>query len=166
MPRHLPNLFGEAPQVEGFAILIGDGEGRLPSSAPSEVLLSTLCRNRAAKVCSMLFGFCLVTIVYVLLALETMGQTVTTSLSLPWFRTLPALVRPFLHPKGPSLISPSNSSSRRTPSAPTLPNPLIPTPSYPPPRSSLYPAAVKDAKAEEKKKPEVLPREKTCWLTY
>ncbi|EGV94861.1 Gag polyprotein [Cricetulus griseus] len=82
MPRHLPNLFGEAPQIEGFAILIGDEEGRPPSSAPSEVLLSTLCRNRAAKACSVLLGLCLVTIICVLLGLETMGQTVTTPLSL------------------------------------------------------------------------------------
>ncbi|XP_035294648.1 uncharacterized protein LOC118237743 [Cricetulus griseus] len=224
-------LFGEGPRLEGFAIFTGDEEGGPPSSTPSQFLLSTLCRNRAAKVCSVLFGLCFVAVICVLLSLETMGQTVTTPLSLtlshwrdvqeyahnqsvdvrkrkwitlcssewPTFdvgwprdgtfnpQTIfqvkekimdpgphghpdqvayivtwealvqdpPPWVRPFLHPKGPSLLPPSNRSNRPIPSAPTPPTPLIPP--NPPSHSNLYPTAVKDTKAKEKKTPKVLP---------
>ncbi|XP_035304596.1 uncharacterized protein LOC113838392 isoform X1 [Cricetulus griseus] len=67
----------------------------------------------------------------------------------------PPWVRPFLHPKGPSLLPPSNRSNRPIPSAPTPPTPLIPP--NPPSHSNLYPTAVKDTKAKEKKTPKVLP---------
>ncbi|XP_035306632.1 uncharacterized protein LOC118239699 [Cricetulus griseus] len=231
MTGHFPSLFGEGPRLEGFAIFTGDEEGGPPSSTLSQFLLSTLCRNRAAKVCSVLFGLCLVAVICALLSLETMGQTVTTPLSLtlshwkdvqeyahnqsvnvrkrkwitlcssewPTFdvgwprdgtfnpQTIfqikekimdpgphghpdqvayivtwealvqdpPPWVRPFLHPKGPSLLPPSNRSNRPIPSAPTPPTPLIPP--NPPSHSNLYPTVVKDTKAKEKKTPKVLP---------
>nr|QPP11372.1 gag polyprotein [Cricetulus griseus] len=67
----------------------------------------------------------------------------------------PPWVRPFLHPKGPSLLPPSNRSNRPIPSAPTPPTPLIPP--NPPSHSNLYPTVMKDTKAKEKKTPKVLP---------
>ncbi|XP_040593001.1 LOW QUALITY PROTEIN: uncharacterized protein LOC121136516, partial [Mesocricetus auratus] len=50
MPRNLPRLFGEPPLTEGFSILVGDEDERPPTSSPTEVLLSTLHRSRAAKI--------------------------------------------------------------------------------------------------------------------
>ncbi|XP_075802665.1 uncharacterized protein LOC142834261, partial [Microtus pennsylvanicus] len=74
-------LFGAPPLPEGYVILLGDKRSGLWLS-PSEQLLRAFRRSRAVRLCSLAVGLLFVSFVLSITVFETMGQSITTPLSL------------------------------------------------------------------------------------
>ncbi|XP_075833872.1 uncharacterized protein LOC142852686 [Microtus pennsylvanicus] len=74
-------LFGAPPLPEGYVILLGDKRSGLWLSL-SEQLLRAFRRSRAVRLCSLAVGLLFVSFVLSITVFETMGQSITTPLSL------------------------------------------------------------------------------------